>query len=505
VGCYRMARQEGEKMQGDTGARALINTCLKTVVAAVTNHLIIESSISSTRSPIYPLLTSNKFPLELLAEILDFASALGHEVPDQIIGPLLHSILVAARGVRILSMSPYVSPLDILNSVLELRLGSGSRPCPATLCSLPVWLPPVVSTAGGREVAVTSFLGPFFSPSVFPEEDTSVADSYFNAQDNITTHHIRSAASALQPSLELLRTKLHQAVHNVLANKTTRLHALQWLQVAIERNSKRTQMKANERLVAGDGWMLNLVSVLQHLCAKVKLDKVDPEYPHLPGARVDFREESRLKADTKEVEKLSESLKAKGGQEKEANFQTECWFLTLQAHHVGVLPVVRRYLRRVRALKELQKAVDELEKSENVWRNLPSAQQNRTLLKRWKQQIKKQSKSRACADVGLMCESLFSRCLQFYGSVGEHILRLCDPLTPLQPRFPLSQVPSTAFSLLPEWVVDDLADFLLFGLQFLPVVVANNCPPSLVTLLLTCSRGLLLRRASWPITTRGPP
>ena len=37
---------------------------------------------------------------------------------------------------------------------------------------------------------------------------------------------------------------------------------------ALVRNSKRQQLQANERQVAGDGFMLNLVSVLQLLCAK---------------------------------------------------------------------------------------------------------------------------------------------------------------------------------------------------------------------------------------------
>ena len=119
-------------------------------------------------------------------------------------------------------------------------------------------------------MAHVTFLGPFLTPSPFPEEDPGVADQYFN-QESITSHHIRAAASSLQPALELLREKLYQMFHCILANKSTREECLQWLQQAIERNSKRTQIKANERLVAGDGFMLNLVSVLQHLSAKVDM------------------------------------------------------------------------------------------------------------------------------------------------------------------------------------------------------------------------------------------
>ena len=54
--------------------------------------------------------------------------------------------------------------------------------------------------------------------------------------------------------------------------------SLSGLAPALVQNSKRQQLEVNERQEAGDGFMLNLVSVLQLLCAKVKQDKVDPVY-----------------------------------------------------------------------------------------------------------------------------------------------------------------------------------------------------------------------------------
>ena len=69
-------------------------------------------------------------------------------------------------------------------------------------------------------------------------------------------------------------------------------------------------------------------------------------------------------------------------------------------------------------------------------------------------------------------------------------LRLLDPVQPTSPSFPLpsgrflfdpdlniinslTSEPPLLFKLLPEWVVDDMADFLLFGLQFLPQVITD--------------------------------
>ena len=62
--------------------------------------------------------------------------------------------------------------------------------------------------------------------------------------------------------------------------------------------------------MAGDGFMLNLVSVLQLLCAKVKQDKVDPIYLYTT-------DDSRLKSTSKDYKECKEKQE-KG---KEANFQ----------------------------------------------------------------------------------------------------------------------------------------------------------------------------------------
>ena len=97
--------------------------------------------------------------------------------------------------------------------------------------------------------------------------------------------------------------------------------------------------------------------------------------------RLVLKDESRLKSTAQEAAEYTESLTKAGQPAKEPNFPTECWFLTLQSHHVGVLPIVRRYQRRLRHLRELQKMVDDMEKSEPAWRNHPSAARNRALIK----------------------------------------------------------------------------------------------------------------------------
>lgn len=39
----------------------------------------------------------------------------------------------------------------------------------------------------------------------------------------------------------------------------------------------------------------------------------------------------------------------------EPKFPTECFFLTLHTHHLSILPGCRRYIRRLRAIRELNR------------------------------------------------------------------------------------------------------------------------------------------------------
>ena len=431
--------------------------------------------VTKSHSPLYPLITDDQFPPDLLQ---DLVTQVPRDQFSSVMSPMLQQCLGEASRTRLVSPR-FQIPLLTLARLCDVKDSSGSRPVADLLVSNSSWLPESLTPAIGSEVVSLSFLGPFLAPTVFPEEDSGVADQYLSGEQ-MTVNQVKTATSELQPTLELYRKQLHELFYPILANKSSKSKCLDWLAAALNRNSKRQQLQANERLVAGDGFMLNLVSVLQLLSSKVKQDKVDPCYLYMDKCRVDTAEDSRLKASSQDFKEFSEK-QIKG---KEANFPTECWWLTLFAHHVGVLPIIRRYQRRLRALRELQKMVEELEKNEHAWKNHPSAHQNRKMIKKWKQQIKKQSKSKTCADIGLLDEQLFSRCLSFYSSVCEHIMRLLDPENFHLPQLEQNQEPPNLFKLLPEWVVDDLADFLLFGLQFMPGTVSNLVDNGIVTWLL---------------------
>jgi ubiquitin conjugation factor E4 B len=185
----------------------------------------------------------------------------------------------------------------VLTNLAKLRPDpKGPRPLADLLALQLQWSPGALSLAAGLEAVGLSLLGPPRAPSIFLDEDPTVAEEHSKELPGTAAQQQQAVKAASQPSLELLRNKLYQLFHEVLANKGSRGPLLNWFAAAIGRNSKRTQLQANQRLVARDGFMLNLTSVLQHLCGRVEHDKVDATNLHRPGSRVDIVEESRLNA-----------------------------------------------------------------------------------------------------------------------------------------------------------------------------------------------------------------
>lgn len=118
-------------------------------------------------------------------------------------------------------------------------------------------------------------------------------------------------------------------------------------------------------------------------------------------------------------------------------------------------------------MRELQKLVDETVAAEAQWKNTPFAHRNKQFIKRWKHQLKKLNKSKACADAGLLDRNLLRRSLIFYTSVAEYLLSIMTNMPPGSgtPTLPLSSNTPALFSALPEWYIEDIAEFLLFTLQ----------------------------------------
>uniref|UniRef100_A0A8C6WXW3 Ubiquitin conjugation factor E4 B n=1 Tax=Neogobius melanostomus TaxID=47308 RepID=A0A8C6WXW3_9GOBI len=389
------------------------------------------------------------------------------EVFKQIFLPILHGLTLAVKECSFDSDN-FKFPLMALAELCEIKFGK-SHPVCTLVTSLPLWSPKSLSPGSGREIQRLSFLGAFFSLSVFAEDDSKVGDKYFSGPA-ITMENTRVVSQSLQHYLESARR------NNIISSG----------QLQCEKST-------NDNLVSTDGFMLNFLWVLQQLSMKIKLETVDPYYIFHPRCRLAVSpEETRLKATMEELKTWLAELHEDSSKFSDPKFPTECFFLTLHTHHLSILPSCRRYIRRLRAIRELNRTVEELKNSESQWKDSPLASRHREMLKRCKTQLKKLVRAKACADVGLLDENLLRRSLQFYSTVIQLILRMVDPAYP-NITMPLNPDVPKSFAALPEFYIEDVAEFLLFVVQYSPQVLYEPCVQDIVTFLVVfiCSQNYI--------------
>jgi len=380
----------------------------------------------------------------------------------------------------------YRRPLQSLNELCDITVNVSKRPICQLMVTLRNWcVDPVTANAAGREIASLSFLSPFFRLSVFAEDDPKIVDKYYSGKQGIDS--TKTTNQMLQGYLTSAREEMFPILHNTILNVTSREAALDLIGEILKRNEKRSQMQVNEKLVAPDGFMLNLCYVLQRLSLKIKREKVDLFYPFHPKGRVMVRKnDTRIKMTSSEAEEWLSTLS--DSDFRDIKFHTECFFLTLESHHISLLPIIRKYQRRTRAIREYNRMADELAGQERILEAMPELlDRNRNLVRQWREQAKRLSKAKICADAGLLDPHFLSGCLRFYclemaillRSVGANIYE------EYQINLPVPASPSSIWSAYPEWYLEDLADFLLFTIQHVPSVIDNDPSQELIVFLVT--------------------
>ncbi|XP_010003447.1 PREDICTED: ubiquitin conjugation factor E4 B isoform X1 [Chaetura pelagica] len=446
--------------------------------------LVLQGSLTQPRSLqqqslLVPYMLCRNLPFGFIQELVR-TTYQDEEVFKQIFIPILQGLALASKECS-LDSDNFKYPLMALCELCEIKFGK-THPMCSLVVSLPLWLPKSLSPGAGRELQRLSYLGAFFSLSVFAEDDNKVVEKYFSGPA-ITLENTRVVSQSLQHYLELARQELFKILHSILLNGETREAALSYMAAVVNANMKKAQMQTDDRLVSTDGFMLNFLWVLQQLSTKIKLETVDPMYIFHPRCRIDLpTDETRVKATMEDVAAWVAELYRDQSLFSEPKFPTECFFLTLHAHHLSILPSCRRYIRRLRAIRELNRTVEDLKNNESQWKDSPLATRHREMLKRCKTQLKKLVRCKACADAGLLDENFLRRCLNFYGMVIQLMLRILDPAYP-NIKLPLTPEVPKVFAALPEFYVEDVAEFLFFIVQYAPQVLYEPCTQDIVMFL----------------------
>ncbi|XP_013923930.1 PREDICTED: ubiquitin conjugation factor E4 B [Thamnophis sirtalis] len=467
-------------------SQPVVSQLLSNIRSQCISHaaLVLQGSLTQLRSNqqqslLVPYMLCRNLPFGFIQELVRTTHQ-DEEVFKQIFIPILQGLALASKECSFDSDN-FKYPLMALGELCEIKFGK-SHPVCSLVVSLPLWLPKSLSPGMGRELQRLSYLGVFFGLSVFAEDDPRVVEKYFSGP-TITLENTRVVSQSLQHYLESARQELFKILHSILLNGETREAALSYMAAVVNANVKKAQMQADDRLVSTDGFMLNFLWVLQQLSTKIKLETVDPSYIFHPRCRIVVpADETRVKANLEDVSSWMVELSRDQSLFSEPKFPTECFFLTLHAHHLSILPSCRRYIRRLRAIRELNRTVEDLKNNESQWKDSPLATRHREMLKRCKTQLKKLVRCKACADAGLLDENFLRRCLNFYSVVIQLLLRILDPAYP-NIKLPLNPDVPKVFAAMPEFYVEDIAEFLFFIVQYSPQVLYEPCTQELVTFL----------------------
>ncbi|XP_050525292.1 ubiquitin conjugation factor E4 B [Daktulosphaira vitifoliae] len=462
--------------------------CVSHSIMLLTNTCILDDKESARileplHSPLTEFLLQGTLPRGFLNELFN-RTALKLTTFKQVFSPLLQNLY------RIMQTASFVGsthrrPIEILNELTSLAFYSvkNNLPVCSLIVQLPQFLPKRITQNGGRELSFTSYLGPFLSVSLFAEDDPKVIDKLLNFN---TLSDKSGLIGTLRQEMQTTRAELNKIMYNLMVNLSSREATLTYVTKMLVYNEKRCKMRVDERTIAGDGFMLNLLTTLQELSLKIKMEKVDPLYIfNAKHSMIDISSDTRLKFTSQEY---SDWLVETSKSFKEVKFSTRCWFLTLYCHHIALIPAFNKHTRRYRTVRDLQKLIEEITNSESEWKSNPTlAARNKDLLKKWKAQLRKLVKSKSCGELVLYDPLLITRCIVFYSTVAEFMLTLLQG-TPYIPKsdivFP-AEIPDI-LAAIPEWFVEDIADFLLFILQYAPKAIDFKFFDTLLTWILVC-------------------
>ncbi|CAG8536201.1 5268_t:CDS:10 [Dentiscutata heterogama] len=369
--------------------------------------------------------------------------------------------------------SPEGLPLDFIKELINKIDDEGFE----KITKLRNWNSP---NTNARIFEVGSFLGPFCKFSAFPTDEPKIAESYFANPQTRRQADIDSAMTSLRGAIRGVQQSVFKIFNNIVrSSPSARESALSYFAEVIKLNERRAQMQVDPFQVGSDGFLMNLTSILLHFADPImdlrnpKIDRIDVDY-FRKSNRIDISRETKIKATQQEADayfsKIDESASA-------PNFISEIFFLTIAMHHYGPLHSYEVFNNFIRDIVELQKQYDRMRADQPNWAGTPMAARNEELLTHCKTQLEKYQSHRIAYETQLLDQVYLDHSLKFYNLVMNWMLRIVDPTGKhpekrIQYMLPLPPTPPDAFTMLPEFIFEDVTEIFLFVAKYIPRAAA---------------------------------
>ena len=368
-----------------------------------------------------------------------------------------------------------MSPLAEFDEPMETfqRLVA-SKPFARAATRLPNWLPP---GSDGRAMEGSSVIGGFLRvspiPDIFPTQPDVRLQCFSGLGDLTPRRHVEIAnnVTSLQLTMRRVHERQHRLVLGFLRSGDTREAMLQWFAETLRRNLGRSKLQINPILTASHGFMLNLSMVLLMLCEPFLeggkgREKI--EWDYLVQGRLDNAEETKcIEADGAAGSSGAMATEGKLGSEpRKFHFICECFFLTLKALQLGSMKVVRESLETIKEVQRRNRRLKELQAMEQTMGG--GAGRVRQEINAQTTAIEQCKQIQLCYESAVNSEHLMGLTMSFYRLVGEVLQPLAGGGDSSPARMDLETFTAAPdslkfFSTLPEYVPEDMVEFLLYA------------------------------------------
>ncbi|KAJ6613305.1 ubiquitin elongating factor core-domain-containing protein [Mycena sp. CBHHK59/15] len=333
------------------------------------------------------------------------------------------------------------------------------------------WNPPNATPASFERI---SLLGPLCRLGIFGREWPGIAQAYFSDPDKRTRDDIESSNASLRGTLKSLQSSLFQIFNTLVrASAESREAVLEYFARVVSLNVKRAGMQVEPETVATDSFMVNLQSILLRFAEPfmdanyTKMDRIDPLF-YARSNRIDLKEETRIKATSEEA-----SAWVDAHQDTNApapNFVSNVFYLAVAMSHYGILRTISTYTDLAKHLEDMQRHLDMLN-GDGSWMGSPLQARTEQAINSVKNEMGKIRMQQLAFEAQLLDPELVFRSIGFTNFLSTWLIRQVDPNNkhPNPPaELPLPAEVPMAFRVLPEYILEDIVDYLHFVVQSSP-------------------------------------
>ncbi|KAF7365176.1 U-box domain-containing protein [Mycena venus] len=321
---------------------------------------------------------------------------------------------------------------------------------------------------------VSPYLAPLCRLGIFGREWPGIAQAYFSEPDKRSRDDVDSSNASLRGTLKSLQSSLFQIFNTLVrASAESREAVLEYFARVVSLNVKRAGMQVEPETVATDSFMVNLQSVLLRFAEPfmdanyTKMDRIDPLF-YARSNRIDLKDETRIKATSEEAAKWAEEQQDPSA--PAPNFVSNIFYLAVAMSHYGILRTISTYSDLAKHIDDMQRHLDMLQ-GDGSWMGSPLQARTEHAINTVKAEMGKIRMQQLAFEAQLLDPELVFRSIGFTNFLSTWLIRQVDPAKkhPNPPaELPLPKEVPMAFRVLPEYILEDIVDYLHFIVQTSP-------------------------------------